>query len=356
MQPHSITLDPELHSVDIREIERRLKGRVAGQDPAISQLVGLLETYFAGYNDPNAPVGVVLALGPSGTGKTSLIEALCEILYDNPKAHVRMNCADFKESQQTQRIVGAPPGYIGFKDKSIETYLTQENLDRHHTAKMKLSVVLLDEIEEAHSALYDYLLAVFNDGEGMVSGKLVNFRNTLFVMTSNLGTSTKSSLLGFTADQVAAHNHQNEASIRKAVQEHFKFKFLNRIDETMIFEALSKETIDLIFDMQVCQIRRRLLISKQPGPQYVFKIQDDARQELVRRGFDIKFGARPLKRVLRRVITDKLAALMRSGQVEHGDLVVIDYTGIRFIYEKYNGDEIGQLSDPQWAEFSRIID
>jgi ATP-dependent Clp protease ATP-binding subunit ClpA len=355
MHPRSTPLDPKLHSSFIRDVERQLRERTAGQDGPISQLMSVLETYFAGYNDPNMPVGVMLFLGPSGVGKTSLIENLCDILFGNPKAHVRMNCADFRESHQTNRLVGAPPGYVGFKDKSVEQYLTQENLNKHHTEDLKFNVVLLDEIEEAHSALYDWFLAIFNDGEGMVGGKLVDFRNTLFVMTSNLGTSNKSSLLGFSHEQVDAHNKKNEESIKKAIAEHFKKKFLNRIDETVIFEALTESMIDQIFDIQVGHVRRRILTSKQPGPQFVFRVLDPARKEIVRRGFDVNYGARPLKRVLKRILVDKLALLVRSGQVQHGDLVVIGYDKV-FTYEKYNGDEVGRLSDHQWDDFRTVID
>jgi ATP-dependent Clp protease ATP-binding subunit ClpA len=354
MHPRSVALDPTLHSLDILEINQKLRARTIGQDDAVSRLVGMLETFFAGYNDPDKPVGVVLELGPTGTGKTTLIENLCEILFGNRKAYIKVPCAEFRESHQTNRIIGAPPGYIGFKDKSIENYFAQEKLDAFHNEHLKLTVVLLDEIEKSHSAFYEYLLNVFNDGEGSVSGKLVDFRHCLFVMTSNLGTRAISRATGFSGSDLADLNQRNAQEIDKAIRQHFEPEFINRIDETIIFSALSEDSIAEILDVELNAIRRRFLNSKQHGPQFVFKVQASARKEMVKQGFHPEYGARPLKRALKRIVVDKLASMVRSGQVEHSDLVVIGFEHDAFTYSKYAGDEIANLSDPQWDDFKSI--
>ena len=162
--------------------------------------------FLAGFNDPKRPVGVVLELGPTGTGKTTLIENLCDILYGDPQAYVRVNCADFSDSHQVNRFVGAPPSYVGYNDSKADHYFTQEQLDKHHTPDLKLTIVLLDEIEKAHQDFYQYLLAIFNDGKGRVDGKDVDFSRVLFVMTSNLGATDIQQSIGFSQSQLEQLN------------------------------------------------------------------------------------------------------------------------------------------------------
>lgn len=355
MPPQSVSLDPDLSSTAIRVIEEELKAKVVGQDEAVSALVRILGTYLRGYNDPGLPVGVVAALGPTGTGKTSLVETLCEVLFGNPKAHIRVNCADFRESHQTNRIIGAPPGYAGYKDKKLDEYFTQKQIDSHFTNKFKLCVVLLDEIEKANEAFYEYLLNIFGSGSGRVGGELVDFTHVLFIMTSNLGARKMSHSLGFSKESLTIFNRDNQTTAKRAMKDHFTPEFVNRIDEVLVFNALSEENIAAIFDIQVDRIRRQILVNQVPGPQYVFQILPAARQALIRLGFNPEYGARPLKRVLKRILTDKLANMVGSQQIEHGDLVVIDHQKESYVYNKYVSEVVGNLSDQQWKEFNLAI-
>ena len=214
MQPAAIPLDPTLLSPQILHIKKKLLARTIGQDHAVDKLCGILETYFAGYNDPRKPVGIVLELGPTGTGKTTLIENLCDILYGDPLAHVRVNCADFGDEYQTNRLVGAPPGYVGYKDKKHDSYFSQEALDKHHTPDLKLTIVLLDEIEKANLTFYRYLLAIFNDGRGRVDGEMVDFTRVLFVMTSNLGATDMGRSIGSSAKDLVPPSCRTKNSSR----------------------------------------------------------------------------------------------------------------------------------------------
>lgn len=359
MQPQSVLLDPKRNSLNIVEIKQRLKARTLGQDDAVDRLSGILETWYAGYNDPDKPVGVVLELGPTGVGKTTLIENLCDILYGDPHAYVRVNCAEYKEKHQALRMIGAPPSYVGYKDKQkgeedVENPFLQKNLDKFHTDEVKLTVVLLDEIEKAHEALYDYLLSIFEDGEAKASGDTVDFRNCIFVMTSNLGVRSITRSIGFNREDLAELNLRNKQVIEKAIKDHFKPEFINRIDEILYFNALSSDTISGILDVELNAIRRRFLLSKKSGPQFVFKVQDPAHKEIVRLGFHPEYGARELKRLLKRVIVDRMAAMVGSGQIEHGDLVVVGLKSSEFVYSKYTSDEIAKLTDPQWNDFKQI--
>lgn len=348
-------LDSNAKSIFIEELENKLKAEVIGQDEEITKIIKLIETHITGYNDPEVPVGVVLCLGPSGTGKTVLTTKLAEHLFGNVKALIRLNCADFKDNYQTNRLIGAPPGYSGYKDKSVDSYISQDKLDEFHTEDLKLTIVVLDEIEKANVALYEYFLAIFNDGEGRVNSNTVSFRNTLFIMTSNLGSRKMSQSLGFSPQEVKHMHDSNISSAMSAVKKHFEPEFINRIDEICVFKPLSREVIEKIFDVQICKIRKRFITNKKVQPQFVFRILDSARDELIKQGFDPEYGARPLIRILKRHIINKLAAMTLSGQIFYGDLVIIGFDGKDFTYNKYEEEEVNKLTEEEWLDFQQNI-
>jgi ATP-dependent Clp protease ATP-binding subunit ClpA len=353
MVPKLLPLDAEKPGEHINSLQKKLKAEVIGQDEEIDKIIRLIEAHILGYNDPNVPVGVVLALGSTGVGKSFLVSKLAECLYENPKAFIQVNCADFKDSFQTNRFIGAPPGYAGFKEKGINHILSQDKLDSFHTDQIKLTIVLLDEIEKANNSLYEYFLAIFNDGEGRVAGNVVSFSNTLFIMTSNLGATNVSRVKGFSETDPNKHLKDLTSSTMSAVKKHFSPEFINRIDEICMFKPLSKEMIEKIFTIQINKIRRRLIVNKKVQPLFTFYITNNAKTELLKLGFDPDYGARPLLRVLKKHVINKLASLTSSYQVDFGDVIVIDIEEKSFTYKKYDSSELSLLTEEEWADIQK---
>lgn len=354
MIPQRTRLDPSKLSPAVAAFKAGLEKKLIGQPSAIEQVVRLLQPSMAGYIRPNKPLGVIMCVGPRGTGKTRLTSLLAELLLGNPKAYIKINCADFKQDHQTDRLTGPPPGYKESEKAKSLSLLSQEKLDQYHTENVKASIVLLDEVEKAHSNLADWFLAAFEDGECKVFGETVDFRNTLFIMTSNLGAGHASKSLGYTARELSEINQTAHGAAKKAVNGHFTREFIDRIDETIFFNALSSDQLTTVLDLEVSEITTQLLTASGAKPHFTFKIEPSARKEFIARGFHVESGARELKRVLTRHVYSPLTSMVDSKQIGHGDVVVVDFQHGDFLFEKYDSADVSHLDDAAWEDFKAL--
>ncbi|HET8666041.1 MAG TPA: ATP-dependent chaperone ClpB [Nocardioides sp.] len=285
------------------EMEDVIGQRLVGQREAVRAVSDAVRRSRAGISDPNRPTGSFLFLGPTGTGKTELAKALAEFLFDDERAIVRIDMSEYSEKHSVARLVGAPPGYVGYDEGGQLTEAVR---------RRPYSVVLLDEVEKAHPEVFDILLQVLDDGrltDGQ--GRTVDFRNTLLILTSNLGSNF---LVDMTLDPVAARE-----SVMSVVRASFKPEFLNRLDEIVVFDALSMDELKHIVDLQLSLLEKRLAVRR-----ITIEVSDAARAWLAETGYDPAYGARPLRRLIQTAIGDQLARLLISGEVNDGGKVVVD--------------------------------
>ncbi len=294
-------------------MEDRLGSRVVGQDEAIRIVSDSVRRARAGLQDPRRPIGSFIFMGPTGVGKTELGRALAEFLFDDEDAMVRVDMSEFMEKHSVSRLIGAPPGYVGYEEGG---YLTEAVRRRPY------SVVLLDEIEKAHPEVFNVLLQILDDGrltDGQ--GRTVDFTNTIIIMTSNVGSQWLQELEGGDADEI-------HTRVMEALRAQFRPEFLNRIDEIVIFDALSLDHIKEIVDIQLGRIRE-LLVERKMG----LELTESAREAIAREGFDPVYGARPLKRALQREVQNPLAVRILEGEYKEGDTVVVDAKDGKMVFE-----------------------
>jgi ATP-dependent Clp protease ATP-binding subunit ClpB len=300
------------------QMEERLHHRVIGQDEAIRAVANAIRRARAGLQDPHRPLGSFLFLGPTGVGKTELARALAEFLFDDEHAMVRIDMSEYQEKHTVSRLIGAPPGYIGYDEAG---QLTEAVRRRPYT------VVLFDEVEKAHTEVLNVMLQLLDDGRLTDSkGRTVDFKNTVVIMTSNLGSGT------ITERSMAEGGEIDEGTRRivmEALREHFRPEFLNRIDEIIFFHALSREHMKQIIDIQLAALTRRLAERK-----IQVELSEAARDYLVREGYDPAYGARPLKRAIQRLVLDPLALRVLEGDFREGDTVVVDATQGGLVFDK----------------------
>ena len=288
-------------------MEDRLRLRVVGQDEALERVANAIRRSRAGLSDPKRPIGSFIFLGPTGVGKTELARALAEFLFDDERALIRIDMSEYMEKHAVSRLIGAPPGYVGYEEGGQLT----EQVRRHPYA-----VVLFDEIEKAHPDVFNVLLQIMDDGrltDG--KGRKVDFKNTVIIMTSNIGSSYLQS------ENVRSEAAFDEASkqVLNALHGHFKPEFLNRVDDIIIFHPLGKEQLVKIVDLRLEDLRRLLADRK-----ISLELTDAAKELLFTEGYDPNFGARPLKRAIQKLVQDPLALKILDGEVLHGDHVVVD--------------------------------
>jgi ATP-dependent Clp protease ATP-binding subunit ClpB len=288
-------------------MEDRLRQRVVGQDAALERVANAIRRSRAGLSDPKRPIGSFIFLGPTGVGKTELARALAEFLFDDEHALIRIDMSEYMEKHAVSRLIGAPPGYVGYEEGG---QLTEQIRRRPY------AVVLFDEIEKAHPDVFNVLLQMMDDGrltDG--KGRTVDFKNTVIIMTSNLGSAF------LQADALHSEKEFEEASkhVMNALHGHFKPEFLNRVDDIIIFSPLGKEQLVKIIELRLEDVRRLLADRK-----ISLELTDAARELLFTEGFDPNFGARPLKRAIQKLVQDPLALKILDGEVLHGDHVIVD--------------------------------
>jgi ATP-dependent Clp protease ATP-binding subunit ClpB len=299
-------------------MEDRLHERVIGQDEAVTAVSNAIRRSRAGLQDQNRPIGSFIFLGTTGVGKTELARALAEFLFDDEKAMVRIDMSEYMEKFSVSRLIGAPPGYVGYEEGGQLTEAVR---------RRPYSVVLLDEIEKAHPEVFNILLQVLDEGRLTDSkGHVVSFRNTIIIMTSNLGShliqERLSSITSENREQVMGELRQQLIDM---LRQQLRPEFLNRIDDIIVFKPLTQEEIRRIVDIQIDRVERLLKANN-----ISFEITDEAKDWIAKLGFDIVYGARPLKRVIQRHLINPLSAMLLEGKFTAGDLVrvVLDEQGL----------------------------
>jgi ATP-dependent Clp protease ATP-binding subunit ClpB len=284
-------------------MESSLEKRVVGQDQAVRAVSNAVRRARAGLQDPNRPIGSFLFLGPTGVGKTELTKALADFLFEDDSAMVRIDMSEFMEKHSVARLIGAPPGYVGYEEGGVLTEAVR---------RRPYQVVLFDEVEKAHRDVFNVLLQVLDDGrltDGQ--GRTVDFRNTVIILTSNLGTEYLSISEG-------GESPQARAQVMQAVRAHFRPEFLNRLDEIILFNRLSRTDMDTIVDIQIARLAKLLADRK-----IEIVLDSRARDWLATAGYDPVYGARPLKRVIQRQLQDPLAQMLLEGEIGDGAKVKV---------------------------------
>jgi ATP-dependent Clp protease ATP-binding subunit ClpA len=332
-------LDPTQTGVEAEKLESDLRKRIVGQDEAIEQIVNIYQTYQAGMSSPGRPIGNLLFLGPTGSGKTRLVEATAESLAGDCRAVIKIDCAEFQHSHEIAKLIGSPPGYLGHRE--THPLLSQETLNQYQTERMKLSFVLFDEIEKASDALWNLLLGILDKATlTLGDNRRVDFSQALIFMTSNLGAAEMNSILrpnlGFAARderQRASGDLEDKLGDKvaragvEAARRKFSPEFMNRIDKTVVFRPLGEPELRKILMLELSLVQQRLFDSSHGAP-FVFSLTPKAQEYLLREGTDMKYGARHLKRALDRHLVHSLSNLIATGQVSRGDLIRVDYDPI----------------------------
>ena len=321
-------LDPRVKCPRAREFEEQLAARIVGQEEAVRSMSGLYQLFLAGMNPMSRPVGTMLLLGPTGTGKTRIVEAAADVLFGTPNAVIRIDCAEFQHSHEIAKLIGSPPGYLGHRETS--PLLTQAALEQYYTEETKLSLVLFDEIEKASDALWQLLLGIL-DKATLTTGTntRVNFSRTIVIMTSNLGAREMSDLItggiGFAPGNPQVDPGTDQKIHRTAVEaarRKFSPEFMNRIDKIVAFQSLNEDHLREILELELQAVQDRIMRSE--GPMFMVQCSDAAKEMMLKEGIDFKYGARHLKRAIERLLVFPLSNLMATGQVEVGDSVFMD--------------------------------
>lgn len=342
----TVLLDPEQKSPRAQDFEDRLGARIVGQERAVRRMSGLYQIFLAGMNPPNRPIGTMLFLGPTGSGKTRVIEAASEVLYADPNGVVKIDCAEFQHSHEIAKLIGSPPGYLGHRETS--PMLTQENLDRMHTEDLKVTLVLFDEIEKASDALWQLLLGILDKATlTLGDNRRVDFSKCMVVLTSNLGAREMSELIsggiGFAPGKGVKNPHDTEVDQKiyrtavEAARRKFSPEFMNRIDKVVVFRSLKEHHLRAILDLELQAVQDRIMMSA--GTKFVFQCTPAAKDMLLEEGIDFKYGARHLKRAIERFLVYPLSNLVATGQIGLGDLVTVGFNPSekKLIFSKKSG-------------------
>ncbi len=344
-----ILLDPDQKSPRAQNFEDRLSGFIVGQERAVRRMSGLFQIYLAGMNNPARPIGTMLFLGPTGSGKTRVVEAAAQVLFGDPHAVVKIDCAEFQHSHEIAKLIGSPPGYLGHRETS--PMLTQENLDKAHTDDTKITFVLFDEIEKASDSLWQLLLGILDKATlTLGDNRRVDFSKTVVIMTSNLGAREMSDMIsggiGFAPGKTGKNPDDDEIDSKiyrtalEAAKRKFSPEFMNRIDKVVVFRSLKEHHLREILNIELRSVQDR--ITESAGTKFVFDCTGEAKEFLLGEGIDLKYGARHLKRAIERFLVYPLSSLVATEQIETGDLVMVDFdtNDDKLIFSKQSGKMI----------------
>ncbi len=324
-----LPLDPEKRSTDTMEFKNSLAAKIVGQEEGVQALVDLYQVFCAGLNSPGRPVGNLLFLGPTGSGKTRIVEAAAEILFGDPRAVIKVDCAEFQHSHEIAKLIGSPPGYLGHRE--THPLITQEALAANHTDKLKLSFLLFDEIEKASDALWQLLLGMLDKATlTLGDNRRVDLSQTVIFMTSNLGGGEITELMeggmGFIQPSdkpIAGLDEKVERTAVEAARRKFSPEFMNRLDKVVVFHPLQRNQLEDVLEIELGQVQQRVLETARG--QFLFRVTSGAREFLLTEGTDQRYGARHLKRAIERNIVYPLANLLATEQIHIGDLICIDF-------------------------------
>jgi ATP-dependent Clp protease ATP-binding subunit ClpB len=322
-------LDPTLRSVESQEFEAALRGKVVGQEEGVRALVDLYQVFCAGMSPGGRPVGNLLFLGPTGSGKTRIVEAAAEILFGDPRAVIKVDCAEFQHSHEIAKLIGSPPGYLGHRE--THPLITQEELAKYHKDDLKLSFLLFDEIEKASDALWQLLLGILDKATlTLGDNRRVDLSQAMIFMTSNLGggeiTELMTGGMGFVQPQDKVEDKLDvkvERTAQEAAKRKFSPEFMNRLDKVVVFHPLRPEQLEQILEIELGMVQQRVLDAGRG--QFLFRVTGTARQFILQEGTDIKYGARHLKRAIEKYVVYPLANLLATEQVRFGDMLVVDW-------------------------------
>jgi ATP-dependent Clp protease ATP-binding subunit ClpA len=335
---NAVLLDTKRRGKDAAELQTRLSHMVIGQDEAIREIVDVYQLYRTGLNATGRPIGNFLFLGPTGCGKTRMVEAAAECLLGDPKAVIKIDCGEFQHSHEIAKLIGSPPGYLGHRE--TQALLSQEAIDRFHTETTKISFVLFDEIEKASDALWNLLLGILDKAVlTLGDNRRVDFSKALIFMTGNLGAAEMEAIarprLGFGSasgiSRQAARSAVDERTSEKmgrsameAARRKFTPEFINRLDKIVIFRALGKPELRRIVELELEAVRKRL---RKQGidRSFEFALTEAGEEFLIQEGTDVRYGARHLKRTIERLLVQPMAALIASEQIRGGDILSIDH-------------------------------
>lgn len=353
-----IMLDPDQKSPKAQEFEEKLSARIVGQERAVRRMSGLYQIYLAGMNPVNRPIGTMLFLGPTGSGKTRVVEAAAEVLFADPLSIVKIDCAEFQHSHEIAKLIGSPPGYLGHRETS--PMLTQENLDRMHTDTDKLTFVLFDEIEKASDSLWQLLLGILDKATlTLGDNRRVDFTKSMVILTSNLGAREMSELIsggiGFSSKKSKSPDDSDvdQKIYRTAVESarrKFSPEFMNRIDKVVVFRSLKEHHLRQILEIELQLVQKR--ITDGAGTKFAFNCTEAAKAFLLKEGIDYKYGARHLKRAIERFLVYPLSNLVATEQVSDGDLVIVDFNDDRgkLVFTKRSGGMLVSSPAPEQEE------
>jgi len=322
-------LDAEKRSATACQFEHAMREKIVGQDEAVQALVDIYQVFCAGLHSPGRPVGNLLFLGPTGSGKTRTVEAAAEILFGDSRAVIKVDCAEFQHSHEIAKLIGSPPGYLGHRE--THPLITQEALAASHRDHMKLSFLLFDEIEKASDSLWQLLLGMLDKATlTLGDNRKVDLSQTVIFLTSNLGGSQIADLvqggMGFIQPKDKATTGLHEKVQRTAVEaarRKFSPEFMNRLDKVVVFHPLKREELDEVLEIELRQVQKRVLDSTTRP--FFFRITGEGREFLLEEGTDQRYGARHLKRAIERYVVYPIARLLATTQVHQGDALVIDH-------------------------------
>jgi len=342
MGAQSLQLDPHQRSAEARNLEEGLRRKIVGQDEAVQAVIDLYQVFRAGLNSPGRPLGNLLFLGPTGAGKTRMVEATAEVLYGDPRAVIKVDCAEFQHSHEIAKLIGSPPGYLGHRE--THPVITQEALERHHTEELKISFLMFDEIEKASNALWQLLLGILDKATlTLGDNRRVDLSQSMIFMTSNLGgreiTDLMTDRMGFAPTLPAGERPKLDVKVgrtaKAAAKKRFAPEFMNRIDKVVVFHSLRSEQLNEICEIELEMVQRRVLETAKE--RFLFQVTQPAKDFLLREGTNLQYGARHLKRAIERYLTCPLASLLATAQVSMDDVISIDWdgkeNGLRFLKE-----------------------